>query len=332
MKYRTLGRTGAKVSEVGLGTWQLGGSDWGNISDDNALEILHRSVELGVNFFDTADVYGAGRSEELIGKFLKQAKSKVYVATKLGRRGGAAGGWPNNFKLETIRQHTQDSLKRLGVDSIFLQQWHCIPTEEMRRGEVFEHLRTIKKEGLIQNWGCSVESVEEGLICIKHDDCAALQVIFNIFRQKLTDELLPQCNAKNVGILARVPLASGLLSGQFKPGHQFGEKDHRSYNANGEKFNAGETFAGVGFVKGVELAQKVHGILKPDDSATMAQKSLRWILDNDAVSTVIPGATKLSQAESNARASDLMPLSGPVHQQLRDLYSREIASAIRGKY
>lgn len=332
MKYRTFGRTGVKISQVGLGTWQLGGFDWGNISDDDALAIMRRSVDLGVNFFDTADVYGMGRSEQLIGKFLKQTKEPIYVATKLGRRGDKPNGWPQNFTLKAVREHTKASLKHLGVESIFLQQWHCIPTEQFRAGEVFDHLRTVKKEGLIQHWGCSVESVEEGFICMEHDDCASLQVIYNIFRQKLTTELLPVAKKKKVGILARVPLASGLLSGKFGKGYKFAEKDHRNYNADGQKFNVGETFAGVPFEKGVEFARKIEAILKPTENASMAQKSLRWILDHPAVSSVIPGATKLSQAESNAQASSLRKLSDTAHKALKALYAKEIAATVRGKY
>jgi aryl-alcohol dehydrogenase-like predicted oxidoreductase len=333
MKYRVLGKTNARVSEVGLGTWQLGGAGWGDaISDDDALRIMHRSVELGVNLFDTADVYGDGRSERLIGRFLKESKAEVYVSTKLGRRVWASGGWPETFTLEMARKHTQDSLKNLGVDSIFLQQWHCIPTEMLRSGEALQVLQQLQNEGLIQNWGCSVESVEEGLLCMEHPGCASLQVIFNIFRQKLTDELLPVAQRNNVGILARVPLASGLLSGRFKPGHKFNEADHRSFNADGQKFNVGETFAGVGFEKGVAFAQKVEGILKPTAQASMAQQALRWILDHDAVSSVIPGATKLSQAESNAKASELPSLPPEAHLALENLYAEEIAGAIRGAY
>ena len=332
MNYRDFGKTGARISEVGLGTWQLGGFDWGVVDEKDALAILRRSVDLGVNFFDTADVYGMGVSERFIGKFLKETKGKVYVATKLGRRGDAPNGWPQNFTLEAVRRHTQESLKRLGVASVFLQQWHCIPTEEMARGEVFDHLRTIQKEGLIQHWGVSVESVEEGLICMKHPDCASLQVIFNIFRQKLVDELFPVAKRNKVGILARVPLASGILSGKFRPGHKFAEKDHRNYNADGGSFNVGETFAGVPFDRGVVLAEKVQAILKPTENVTMASLALRWVLDHEAVSAVIPGATKLTQAESNAAASNLPPLSAQTHEALRRLYREEIAATVRGKY
>ncbi|MCX5659062.1 MAG: aldo/keto reductase [Planctomycetota bacterium] len=338
MKTRVLGKTGARVSEVGLGTWQLGGADWGALSDDDALRILHRSADLGVNLYDTADVYGSGRSESILSRFLKEKRGGACIATKLGRRGDAPYGWPQNFTLDFARRQTQESMRRLGVNSIFLQQWHCIPTDQLRRGEVFDHLRTLKKEGLIQHWGVSVESVEEGLLCMAQDDCATLQVIYNIFRQKLTTELIPQAKAKNVGILARVPLASGLLAGAFKPGHRFDAKDHRHYNADGKAFNVGETFAGVPFEKGVEIAEQVRQIFQADQAghshggATMAQMSLRWVLDDAGVSSVIPGASRVAQAESNASASLLPPLSAEAHRWLRDLYESRIKPAIRGPY
>ncbi len=332
MEYRTLGKTGMSVSEVGLGTWQLGSADWGVVDEKDALAILHRFVELGGNFIDTADVYGMGISERVIGKFLKETKETVYVATKLGRRGDGDNGPPQNFTLASARAHTQESMRNLGVDSIFLQQWHCIPTEEYRNGEVFEHLSALQQEGLIQNWGCSVESVEEGHLCLQHADCTALQVIYNIFRQKLNDELLPIAKEKNVGILARVPLASGLLAGKIRHDTTFPENDHRSYNAGGKMFNAGETFAGLTQEPGVEFADAVKQIIPLSDSATMAQLALRWILDNDAVTTVIPGASKLAQVESNTGASDLKPLSAEVHSRLLTLYRERISAKIIGKY
>ncbi|MCE9590250.1 MAG: aldo/keto reductase [Planctomycetes bacterium] len=333
MKYRTLGKTGVKISEVGLGTWQLGGVDWGNMSDDDALKILRRAVDLGVNFFDTADVYGLGRSETLIGKFLKETKGKVYVATKLSRRRWVEmKGWPAKYTLDMVREDIRFSLKNLGVDSLFLQQWHCPPTEWYRAGDIFELMEKAKKEGLIRHWGCSVESVEEGLLAIKHPGCASLQVIYNIFRQKLTTELLPQAKAANVGILARVPLASGLLTGRFQKGHKFSDGDHRSYNADGKAFNVGETFAGVPFEKGVEFAGAIGAILKPTEKAPMAQLALRWVLDQDGVTTVIPGATKISQVESNTAASDLPPIAAPAQGALRELYDTKIRPAIRGTY
>jgi aryl-alcohol dehydrogenase-like predicted oxidoreductase len=333
MKYRTFGKSGVKVSEVGIGTWQLGNADWGVLDEKEALRILHRAVEQGVNLIDTADVYGLGFSEQIIGKFLKETKEKVYVATKLGRKLWVElKGWPPKYTLEITRKATQESLKRLGVESVFLQQWHCLPTEMLREGEVLEHLETLKKEGLIQNWGCSVESIEEAMLSMKHPGCGGLQVIYNIFRQKLTDELLPAAKKKKVGILARVPLASGLLTGKFKAGHQFSEKDHRNYNKDGKFFNVGETFAGVPFEKGVEFAEKIRAILKPTETVPMAQLALRWILDQKEVSTVIPGATKAAHADSNAAASKLPSLSQKTHEALKELYDREIASAIRGPY
>ncbi|MCU0981454.1 MAG: aldo/keto reductase [Pirellulaceae bacterium] len=334
MKYRSLGRTGVQVSEVGLGTWQLGSADWGQVSENDALDILHRSADLGVNFLDTADVYGRGVSERTIGKFLAQTGQRIYVATKLGRQLWVDLGlkWPERITLDMARQATQQSLRNLGVDAIFLQQWHCLPTDEYRRGEVFEHLETLKREGLIQHWGCSVETVEEARLCLTHPGCETLQVIYNVFRQKLTDELLPLARQQEVGILARVPLSSGLLAGRFAPGHQFPSEDHRHYNAHGQVFNVGETFAGLPFAKGVELAEKVRAILEPAGGEAMSQLALRWILDHAAVSTVIPGATKVVQAESNAAASGLLPRGEATHRQLRELYEREIASEIRGPY
>lgn len=334
MKYRSLGKTGARVSEVGLGTWQLGSADWGQVSEHDALDILRRSADLGVNFLDTADVYGHGVSERMIAKFLAETEQTIYVATKLGRQLWVDLGlqWPERITLDMARQATQQSLRNLGVDAIFLQQWHCLPTEEYRRGEVFEHLETLKREGLIQHWGCSVETVEEARLCLAHPGCETLQVIYNVFRQKLTDELLPLARQQEVGILARVPLASGLLAGRFAPGHQFPPEDHRHYNADGQVFNVGETFAGLPFEKGVELAEKVRAILEPVSGEAMSQLALRWILDHEAVSTVIPGATKVAQAENNAAASGLLPLGEATHQQLRELYEREIASEIRGPY
>jgi len=330
MPRRPLGRTGRTVSEVSLGTWQLGGSDWGDVSDEAAIGILRRAVELGVNLLDTADVYGAGRSEALIGRFLRECPDEVLVATKLGRRHDGGNGWPQNFTLAAVREHTKQSLARLGVERVFLTQWHCIPTEVMRDGEVFEHLRAIQKEGLIEHWGVSVESVEEGLLCMEHDDCASLQVIFNVFRQKIAEELLSVAAKKKVGIIARVPLASGLLAGRFKADHQFNEGDHRHYNADGQAFNVGETFAGLPFKEGVRLAASIGSIF--GDGAPMAQHSIRWILDHAAVSTVIPGASKISQVESNVAASSLPRFPTRTHGSLRDFYKTEIEMHIRGKY
>lgn len=335
MHNRPFGSSSVQVSEVGLGTWQLGGTEWGNVTDQQALAVLQQAFDNGITLFDTADIYGQGRSEILIGQFLRKLgvhARQLHVATKLGRRFDAPNGWPQNFTLQGMRQHTQESLKRLGIDQIFLQQFHCIPFEELQEGEVFEHMRALQKEGLIRQWGVSVETVEEGLYCLKQPGCSALQVIFNIFRQKLVHELLPEAQAAGVAILARVPLASGLLSGRFTAAQAFAPTDHRHFNANGEKFNVGETFAGIPFDEGLELVEKIRTILQPNEVLTMSTLALRWILDHPAVTSVIPGATRPEQVRLNAAASDAQPLGELVHQQLHLLYMQEIRPLVRGKY
>lgn len=333
MLYRVLGRTGVEVSEIGLGTWQLGDADWGTVGEDQALRILDAAAGLGVNFLDTADVYGMGVSERTIGRFLRGSRERVYVATKLGRRLWVESGlqWPERITLDAARQATESSLRNLGVDAIFLQQWHCLPTDEYRRGEVFEHLETLKREGLIQHWGCSVESVEEAHLCLAHPGCASLQIIFNVFRQKPLDDLLPAAQARGVGVLARVPLASGLLTGRFRKGHQFASGDHRHYNADGQVFNVGETFAGLPYDLGVELASRAGAIMASGETP-LAMLALRWVLDAPGVTTVIPGASSPTQAASNAAVSALPPLPPRVHEQLRQFYLAEVAPAIRGPY
>ena len=332
MHTRTMGNTGGAISEVGLGTWQLGSADWGEVNPADTQAILARAVECGVNFIDTADVYGMGHSERAIGEFLKTTSVELHVATKLGRRHDEPHGWPQNFTLETMRAHTEDSLRHLGVDSLFLTQLHCIPTEELRRGDVFDHLRTLQSEGLIRHWGVSVETVEEGLLCLEQPGLTSLQIIFNIFRQKLVDELLPAAQAKGVGLIARVPLASGLLAGKFTADTTFAETDHRHYNAEGQCFNIGETFAGVGLTNGADRAEAVRDTLPDPGDHTMAQQALRWVLDHDAITTVIPGATRLAQAESNAAVSEMESLPEATHAQLRELYDTQIVDKIQGVY
>ena len=235
-------------------------------------------------------MYGRGVSERTIGKFLKETGEKVHVATKLGRKLWVDRlKWPQRITLDMARQATEQSLRNLGVDAIFLQQWHCLPTDEYRRGEVFEHLETLKREGLIQHWGCSVESVEEARLCMAHPGCATLQVIYNIFRQKLTDELLPLAKQHEVGILARVPLASGLLTGRFRPGHQFPPDGSSPLQRRRPGVQRRRNFAGVPFERGVEFAEKISAILKPASGETMAQLALRWILDHDGRQHRDPG-------------------------------------------
>lgn len=327
MNYRKFKDTA--IAEVGLGTWQLGSADWGNINDEDAFAILSAYVDGGGNFIDTADVYGMGVSEQVIGRFLKTVDTPIYVATKLGRRGDEPNGWPQNFTYDAMRKQVEDSLRHLDVPQLFLEQLHCIPTEEMRSGKVFDHLRKLKQEGLIANFGASVETSEEALICLEQDGLASLQIIFNLFRQHVADEVFARAAEKGVAIIARVPLASGLLTGRFNQQTQFSANDHRNYNANGEKFNVGETFSGIEYNEGVRLSEKI-GAMLPDER--MAQWAIRWILDHPQVTTVIPGASKVSQVESNIHASTLPPLSAQTFNDLRQLYDAEIYDKIRGVY
>ena len=318
-----------KVAEIGLGTWQLGSADWGAVDEGQALAILAQYVNAGGNFIDTADVYGMGMSEKVIGRFLKTVKTPVYVASKLGRRQDGANGWAQNFTYGFMRRQVEDSLNNLGVSQLFLEQLHCIPTAELRKGEVFDHLRSLQKEGLIEHWGVSVETTEEALLCLEQEGLASLQIIFNLFRQHVADEVFARAAQKEVAIIVRVPLASGLLTGKFTAQTAFKEADHRNYNADGRAFNAGETFAGIAFEQGVQLSDKIKTLL-PDD--LMAQWALRWLLDFPEVTTVIPGASKPAQVQSNVAASELPPLSTELHHQLRRLYDAEIKPLIRGHY
>jgi len=321
---RILGKTGFAVSEVGFGAWAIGGS-WGEeVDETTALDALHAAVDAGVNFIDTADVYGGGRSEQLIGKLLKARSERIFVATKMGR----GSGWTDSY--EAVEAAAAKAAQRLGVETLDLVQLHCIPFATLQAGRVFEHLEKIKEKGLIRFYGASVETVEEGLFCAQQTECAALQVIFNIFRQKLIDELFPVTAAHNVGIIARVPLASGVLTGKFSADHNFAPGDHRAFNANGEAFNVGETFAGVPFERGVEFAANIREIL--GDEAPLSRQALRWILDFPAVSTVIPGAKTPQQARDNVAASSLPALDTDAHARLHQLYENEIAPTIRGAY
>jgi len=314
-----------QVSEVGLGTWQIGGS-WGEVSEDESLAILREAVENGVNFFDTANVYGNGKSETLIARFLKESGAKdVFVATKCGR-----GAQFPDVSEQILRAHTEESLARLGVESLDLTQLHCVPTEELRRGDVFETLRRLQSEGKIQRFGASVESMEEAHLCLQQEGLASLQIIFNIFRQKPIADLFEAAHAKNVALIVRLPLASGLLSGKITAQTTFDKGDHRNFNRDGASFNVGETFAGLGFEKGVELSQHLQSLVP--EGLTMAQMSQRWILDFPAVTTIIPGASKSAQVKSNVSVSELAPLSDELHAKLRDFYEAKVKDFVRGLY
>ena len=325
MQKREFGSTAWSVGEIGLGAWQLGG-DWGHVSDEQALAILNSAVDNRVNFFDTADVYGAGRSESLIGAFLKERSEKVFVATKLGR----LHGYPDSYSLDLFRKCTEDSLQRLGVDSLDLTQLHCIPTKLLQDGEVFDWLRILRDEGKIKHFGASVESMHEALVCLEQADLTSLQIIFNIFRQKPIATLFEKAKKNNVALIIRLPLASGLLAGKFSKDSTFPPEDHRNYNRDGQMFNVGETFAGLPFELGVELTEAVKSNM-PDDY-NMVQFALRWILDYDAVSVIIPGAKSPEQVKMNISAGDKMPLTQEIHNKLSVLYNEEVEQHIRGPY
>lgn len=327
MQYRLF--KGIKISEVGLGTWQLGNADWGQIKGNEALAILQAFSDAGGNFIDTSDVYGLGFSEKIIGDFLRSSGSEMFVATKLGRRHDGQYGWPQNFTYEAMKEHVESSLKNLDISQLFLEQLHCIPTGQMRNGKVFDHLRRLQSEKLIRFWGASVETSEEALICLEQEGIASLQIIFNLFRQHVADEIFAKAKEKNVALIIRVPLASGLLANKFNKQTTFDSMDHRNFNANGEVFNVGETFSGIEFSKGLELSKEIASLL-PDNR--LSQWAIRWILDQPEVTTVIPGATKVEQVEENMAASDLPLLSKSTHLQLRSLYDEKIKPFIRGHY
>lgn len=272
MNDRLFGNMGVNVSEIGLGCWQLGGVDWGDIDDKAALEILESAVSAGVNFFDTADVYGSGRSEELIGRFLRDCSEQVFVATKLGR---AEGIFPDGTTEAAVRSATNASRHRLGVDTLDLTQLHCVSTELLRQGAVFDWLRRLKEEGAIRAFGASVESMEQALLCLRQEGLTSLQIIFNLFRQKPISELFDEAKARGVAIIVRLPLASGVLAGKMSRQSRFAENDHRNFNRDGQAFNVGETFAGIPFENALDLVEELRPLLPRGMS--MAQVAQRWI-------------------------------------------------------
>ena len=327
MNFRKFGGTGPSVSEVGLGCWQLGG-DWGDVDDYTAQKVLEAAVQNGINFYDTADVYGKGRSEALLHKYLRPLAPGAFIATKLGRFPDP--GNSENYTFENFRRFTENSLKRLNIDVLDLTQLHCIPTELMESGEVFEWLRELQKEGKIKKFGASVESISEAQTCLKQEGLASLQIIFNIFRQKPITELFDDAKTKGVSLIVRLPLASGLLGGKLNPNVSFPENDHRTFNSDGQCFNVGETFAGIPFNIGLDIVEELTKMIP--EGMTLAQMSLRWILDFDAVTVVIPGSKSPLQIPDNASASHLPSLSESLHEKLSIFYDAKIVQHIRGKY
>ncbi len=327
MNKRPFGADGIRVSEVGLGCWQFGG-DFGPMREETALEIMQTAVDGGITFFDTADVYGAGRSERLIGRFLRETEEPIFVATKFGREGHV---YPDGYTEQALRECVEESMKRLGVERLDLLQLHCVPPAVLKDGAIFDWLRRLVDEGKIARFGASVETaVDEGMLCLGQEGISSLQTIFNVFRQKPARELFPAAKEKGVSIIVRLPLASGLLAGRYTQETTFAAGDHRTYNRDGQAFNVGETFAGLPFETGIELADRVKPLVPK--GMTMAQMALRWILDHDAVSVIIPGASSPGQARDNAAATDLPRLSDELHRALAELYEEKVRQHIRGPY
>ena len=319
MNYRPLGRTGWKVSEISFGAWAIGGS-WGPVSDSDALDALRAALDEGVNFIDTADVYGDGRSERLIAKVLKERSDRIYVATKAGRRldpHTAAG-----YNRKNLTSFIERSLRNLRVDALDLVQLHCPPTEVYYNPDVFGILEDLVRAGKLRFYGVSVAKVEEGIKALEFSGVQSVQIIFNIFRQRPAELFFPLAKQRRTGILARVPLASGLLSGKMTSTSTFHSDDHRNFNTRGEVFDVGETFSGVGFQRGLQAAEQLRPLVPEGED--MAQFALRWILMFDAVTCAIPGAKNAAQAQENARSSSLPGLNEDTMGRVRAIYDERI--------
>jgi len=327
MKYRIFGKTNWKVSEVGLGTWALGGG-WGRVSESDAIGVLEKAIERDINFFDTADVYGDGKSEQLIGQVLKSTDQKIYVATKFGRR--LDPHVSSGYTKDNLERFLDRSLGNLGVDTIDLIQLHCPPIDLYYKPEVFEALDSFVEQGKIQHYGVSVEKVEEGLKAIEYPGVVSVQIIFNIFRQRPLELFFEQCKKKNIAVIARVPLASGLLTGKMSLATKFPEDDHRNYNRQGKFFDVGETFSGVNFEIGLKAVEKLKGI-KPEDISCV-QMALKWILMHSEVSCVIPGAKNTKQLEENISASELTDLDPDVLKGIKIIYENFIKSKVHYRW
>jgi len=328
MKYRTLGKTGLNVSEVSLGTWQVGGR-WGTpFSDANADQVLNRAIDLGVNFIDTADGYGGGRSEAAVGRVVRSRSEQVLVATKCGRKISphvAAGYTP-----EVLEKYVEDSLRNTGLERLDLIQLHCPPTDVYYRPEIFALFDRLKQQGKIRNLGVSVEKVEEAIKAIQYPNVTTVQIIFNMFRHRPSELLFSLAKERGVGVIVRVPLASGLLSGKMDASTTFGPDDHRNFNRDGQSFDKGETFSGVDFEAGLQAVEEL-GHLFPDPENLPAY-ALRWILMFDAVSCVIPGASRLEHVESNVQAADLPPLTPEQMAGVRAVYEKYLKADVHQRW
>ena len=327
MKYRRFGRTGWDVSAVGFGAWAIGGT-WGPVDDKESLAALHAAVEEGVTFFDTADVYGAGRSERLVARIRKEHGDRIRVATKAGRF--LDPHIASSYTADAIEAFIDQSLKNLGVEALDVVQLHCPPTEVYYRPEFFAGMDELTRKGKILHYGVSVEKVEEALKALEYPDVKSVQIIFNMFRQRPAERFFAEAQAREVAIIVRVPLASGLLTGKMTRATEFEEDDHRRFNREGNAFDVGETFSGVDFETGLDAVEELRA-LKPS-GISMAQFALQWILSFDAVSTVIPGAKTPRQALDNAAAGDLDPLPEATMQSVSKIYDRLIRAQVHQRW
>jgi aryl-alcohol dehydrogenase-like predicted oxidoreductase len=328
MEYRELGRTGWRISTISFGAWAIGGAEWGKTDDSESLRALHTAIDLGVNFIDTADVYGDGHSERLVGQVKRESGEQIIVATKAGRR--LNPHVPGGYNRANLTAFVERSLRNLQTDAIDLLQLHCPPPEVYEMPEVFGVLDDLVRDGKLRYHGVSVEYVAEALRAVAYPAVQSVQIIFNMFRQKPAEEFFALARQHRVGILARVPLASGLLSGNLKLDSQFSDTDHRTFNRHGEAFDVGETFSGVDYETGLRAVEELRDLVPP--GATMAQLALRWILMFPEVTAAIPGGKNPRQAEENVRASELPALSDAAMAQVRSVYDRHIRGAIHGRW
>jgi aryl-alcohol dehydrogenase-like predicted oxidoreductase len=327
MNYRELGRTGWKVSEISFGAWAIGGS-WGSVDDAESLAALHSAIDCGVNFIDTADVYGMGRSERLIAQLKRDRKEEILVATKAGRR--LSPHTAEGYNERNLTGFIEDSLRNLATDCLDLVQLHCPPTDVYYGPELFGALDRLIEAGKIRHYGVSVERVEEALKAIEYPNVQSVQIIFNCFRLRPADLFFAQAKAKRVGILARVPLASGLLSGKLTSNSQFADDDHRQFNRHGEAFDRGETFSGVDYQTGLDAVEEIRQLLPA--GVSMAQFALRWILMFDAVTCAIPGGKRPAQVQDNCAAAGLQPLSPAAMETVRRIYDAKIRASVHQRW
>ena len=324
MKYRKLGKTEFKVSEISLGTWQVGGK-WGNQFDEaNALAILNEAVDQGVNFIDTADVYSNGLSERTVGKFVKARSERLYVATKCGRKLNPHNN--ESYTPQAMRKFVEDSLTNSGLETLDIVQLHCPPYQVYYRPEIFEEFDKLKSEGKILNLGVSVEKVEEAMKAIEYPNVATVQIIYNIFRQRPDEKFFEEAHNQDVGIIVRVPLASGLLTGQYHSDTQFGSKDHRAFNREGRHFDKGETFSGIEYGQGLNAVEKLK-VLFPDFD-NLAPVALKWILMNPHISCIIPGASRPDQVVSNVSSINLPDISESTMDDIAAIYNSDIKESV----